>query len=71
MWGGRARPTEHPKSEIVYGPTDALDYPMSEITIGSKVGIDATKKLPGEGFSELLVGGSDPPFRLGGSSSIV
>ncbi len=27
-----------------------LDYATSEMTIGSKLGIDATKKLPGEGF---------------------
>ncbi len=27
-----------------------LDHATSEIAIGSKLGIDATKKLPGEGF---------------------
>jgi len=27
-----------------------LDHAASEIAIGSKVGIDTTKKLPGEGF---------------------
>lgn len=27
-----------------------LDHATSEIPIGSKLGIDATKKLPGEGF---------------------
>ncbi|MEO8429453.1 MAG: UbiD family decarboxylase [Verrucomicrobiota bacterium] len=32
------------------GPADVLDHATSEIAIGSKVGIDATKKLPGEGF---------------------
>ena len=32
------------------GPADALDHATSEIAIGSKLGIDATKKLPGEGF---------------------
>ncbi len=32
------------------GPSDVLDHATSEIAIGSKMGIDATKKLPGEGF---------------------
>ena len=27
-----------------------LDHATSEIAIGSKLGIDATKKMPGEGF---------------------
>jgi 4-hydroxy-3-polyprenylbenzoate decarboxylase len=27
-----------------------LDHATSEIAIGNKMGIDATKKLPGEGF---------------------
>ncbi len=27
-----------------------LDHATSEIAIGSNLGIDATKKLPGEGF---------------------
>jgi len=31
------------------GPSDVLDHATSEIAIGSKLGIDATKKLPGEG----------------------
>ena len=31
-------------------PADVLDHATSEIAIGSKLGIDATKKLPGEGF---------------------
>ena len=31
-------------------PSDVLDHATSEIAIGSKLGIDATKKLPGEGF---------------------
>ena len=29
---------------------DVLDHATSEIAGGSKLGIDATKKLPGEGF---------------------
>ena len=32
------------------GPSDVLDHATSEIAIGSKLGIDATKKLTGEGF---------------------
>jgi len=31
------------------GPSDVLDHATSEIAMGSKFGIDATKKLPGEG----------------------
>ena len=32
------------------GPSDVLDHATSEIAIGSKMGFDATRKLPGEGF---------------------
>jgi 4-hydroxy-3-polyprenylbenzoate decarboxylase len=32
------------------GPADVLDHATSEMAAGSKLGIDATKKLPGEGF---------------------
>ncbi len=32
------------------GPSDVLDHATSEIAIGSKLGMDATRKLPGEGF---------------------
>jgi len=32
------------------GPSDALDHATSEIASGSKLGLDATKKIPGEGF---------------------
>jgi 4-hydroxy-3-polyprenylbenzoate decarboxylase len=35
---------------LTRGPADALDHATSEFAIGSKMGIDATKKLPGEGF---------------------
>ena len=31
-------------------PFGVLDHATSEIPSGSKLGIDATKKLPGEGF---------------------
>ena len=32
------------------GPADVLDHATSEIASGSKLGIDATRKLPGEGY---------------------
>ena len=32
------------------GPSDVLDHATSEIGIGTKLGIDATRKLAGEGF---------------------
>src|SRR5438876_936420 len=32
------------------GPSDVLDHASSEIASGSKLGFDATKKFPGEGF---------------------
>jgi 4-hydroxy-3-polyprenylbenzoate decarboxylase len=35
------------------GPADVLDHATSEIAMGSKLGIDATKKLPGEGFKRV------------------
>src|SRR5712671_3048428 len=35
------------------GPADVLAHATSEIASGSKLGIDATKKLPGEGFKRL------------------
>ena len=38
-------------------PADVLDHATSEIVSGSKLGIDATKKLPGEGFKRPW-----PPF---------
>jgi 4-hydroxy-3-polyprenylbenzoate decarboxylase len=32
------------------GPADVLDHATSEVAMGSKLGIDATRKLTGEGF---------------------
>ena len=32
------------------GPSDVLDHATSEIASGSKLGLDAMKKIPGEGF---------------------
>jgi 4-hydroxy-3-polyprenylbenzoate decarboxylase len=37
-------------SMFTKGPADVLDHATSEVAIGTKLGIDATKKLPGEGF---------------------
>jgi 4-hydroxy-3-polyprenylbenzoate decarboxylase len=41
-----------PQRDAIFtrGPADVLDHATSEIGIGSKMGIDATQKLPGEGF---------------------
>jgi 4-hydroxy-3-polyprenylbenzoate decarboxylase len=41
-----------PQRDSVFckGPADVLDHATSDLAIGSKLGIDATKKLPGEGF---------------------
>jgi 4-hydroxy-3-polyprenylbenzoate decarboxylase len=33
------------------GPADVLDHATSELASGSKLGIDATKKMAGEGFN--------------------
>jgi len=48
----RLKPTEEIVSRLTSAATivDVLDQATSEIAIGSKLGIDATKKLPGEGF---------------------
>ena len=35
---------------LTKGLSDVLDHATSEIASGSKLGLDATKKLPGEGF---------------------
>jgi 4-hydroxy-3-polyprenylbenzoate decarboxylase len=35
------------------GPADVLDHATSEMAIGTKMGIDATRKLAGEGFKRL------------------
>ena len=41
-----------PQRDAIFtkGPADVLDHATSEIGIGTKLGIDATRKLPGEGF---------------------
>jgi 4-hydroxy-3-polyprenylbenzoate decarboxylase len=35
------------------GPIDVLDHASREFGYGSHVGIDGTKKLPGEGFHRV------------------
>jgi 4-hydroxy-3-polyprenylbenzoate decarboxylase len=41
-----------PQRDTIFtrGPADVLDHATTEFAIGSKMGIDATKKLAGEGF---------------------
>ena len=45
-------PTTSPHRDSLFtkGPPSVLAHAASEIASGSKLGIDATKKLPGEGF---------------------
>ena len=40
----------HPIEDIIFnrGPVDVLDHSSSRFALGSKLGIDATQKLPGE-----------------------
>ena len=42
-----------PQRDAIFskGPADVLDHATSQMAVGSKMGIDATRKLPGEGFS--------------------
>ena len=41
-----------PQRDAIFtkGPADVLDHATSEFAVGSKLGIDATRKLAGEGF---------------------
>jgi 4-hydroxy-3-polyprenylbenzoate decarboxylase len=41
-----------PQRDAIFtrGPADVLDHATSEFAAGTKLGIDATRKLPGEGF---------------------
>ena len=58
MLGDNTDPPSHcyvaasPQRDGIFtkGPSDVLDHATSEIASGSKLGIDATKKLAGEGF---------------------
>jgi 4-hydroxy-3-polyprenylbenzoate decarboxylase len=44
--------TTDPQRDTTFtrGPADVLDHATSELAVGSKLGIDATKKMAGEGF---------------------
>jgi 4-hydroxy-3-polyprenylbenzoate decarboxylase len=44
--------TTDPQRDALFtrGPADVLDHATTELAIGSKLGLDATRKLPGEGF---------------------
>jgi 4-hydroxy-3-polyprenylbenzoate decarboxylase len=44
--------TTDPQRDAIFtrGPADVLDHATTELAVGSKLGIDATKKLPAEGF---------------------
>jgi 4-hydroxy-3-polyprenylbenzoate decarboxylase len=44
--------TTDPQRDTIFtrGPADVLDHATTELAVGTKLGIDATKKLPGEGF---------------------
>jgi 4-hydroxy-3-polyprenylbenzoate decarboxylase len=48
---GRAAFT-NPQRDSIFtkGPADVLDHATTEIAMATKLGFDATKKLPGEGF---------------------
>ncbi len=48
----RLCPNTDPQRDSIFnkGPSDVLDHATSEIASGSKLRIDATKKIPGEGF---------------------
>ncbi len=44
--------TTDPQRDAIFtrGPAYVLDHATTEMAVGSKLGIDATRKLPGEGF---------------------
>ncbi|MDB6065708.1 MAG: menaquinone biosynthesis decarboxylase, family, partial [Pedosphaera sp.] len=41
-----------PQRDTIFtkGPADVLDHATTDYAMGTKLGIDATHKLPGEGF---------------------
>jgi 4-hydroxy-3-polyprenylbenzoate decarboxylase len=41
-----------PQRDVIFtrGPADSLDHAPNEPNLGTKMGIDATHKLPGEGY---------------------
>jgi 4-hydroxy-3-polyprenylbenzoate decarboxylase len=48
----------HPVDDIIFnrGPVDVLDHSSSRFALGSKMGIDATTRLPGEAVFESVSG---------------
>ncbi len=42
-----------PQRDTIFtkGPADVLDHATSELAVGGKLGLDATRKFPGEGFA--------------------
>jgi 4-hydroxy-3-polyprenylbenzoate decarboxylase len=42
-----------PQRDTIFtrGPSDVLDHATPQIAVGTKMGVDATRKLPGEGFT--------------------
>ena len=44
-------------ARFTMGPVDVLDHSSRAFTYGSKMGLDATQKLPEEGFARELAGG--------------
>jgi len=59
----------HPVDDVLFnrGPVDVLDHSSSRFALGSKIGIDATTKLPGENFylstSEKTFNENHPEFK--------
>ncbi len=50
-------------STIIRNPSDSLDHAPSVQNIGSHMGFDATRKLPGEGSSPALAGAAEDDRR--------
>jgi 4-hydroxy-3-polyprenylbenzoate decarboxylase len=45
-----------PQRDLIFTkrPADVLDHATSEVAIGTKLGIDATRKLAGEGIQKIV-----------------
>lgn len=52
----------HPIEDIIFnrGPVDVLDHSSSKFALGSKIGIDATTKLPGD---TSIIGNTENSFK--------
>lgn len=59
----------HPIDDVIFnrGPVDVLDHSSSRFALGSKLGIDATAKLPGEsvytGSAEVIFNTDNPELK--------